>query len=293
MTNNDILRRLRYVFDFNDRRMISLFELAGVTVTREQVSDWLKKVEDDAHVPCGDSTLAAFLNGLITHKRGKKDGPLPVPEVELTNNIILRKLKIALNLRESDTLELMSLAGMPMGKPELTALFRNASHKHYRVCQDQILRNFLRGLQMKLRPSDSTTQILSISAEMTWDLRHRVLWPNQSIEFVQLPEDVAGEHWGLLVEGRLVSVVSLFFEENKARFRKFATEPTEQGKGYGSQLLSHLFDEASQRGAHEIGCRARVDTASFYDRFGLRSTGEKSSLAGVQYVYMKASLLSS
>lgn len=290
MTNNDILRRLRYAFDFNDRRMIALFGLAGVTVTREQVSDWMKKIEDPAHVPCDDECLAGFLNGLIVHERGAKEGGPPPIETVLSNNIILRKLKIAMNLREDDTLELMALAGMPLSKPELTALFRKPGHKHFRICQDQILRNFLRGLQMKLRPSEPDELISEISADKTWDLRHRVLWPDKPLAYVQLPDDERGHHYGLWLEGRLVSVVSLFVDQGVARFRKFATEPTEQGKGFGSKLLSHLMGEARSLGAREIGCRARVSSAEFYERFGLRPTADTSEDSGVQYVYMKGPL---
>ncbi len=151
MTNNDILRRIRFVFDFNDSKMIALFSLADHQVTRAQVSDWLKKDDDPAYQECSDIQLAIFLNGLIIDKRGKKEGPQPEPEQRLTNNIIFKKLKIALNLKNDDILELMSLAGLHISKHELSALFRKSGHKHYRVCKDQILRNFLKGVQLKYR----------------------------------------------------------------------------------------------------------------------------------------------
>jgi uncharacterized protein YehS (DUF1456 family) len=149
---NDVLRQVRYAFDFDDDTMIAIFAAAGVEVTRAQVSDWLKRDEDPAFRRCTDQQLASFLNGLINHRRGKKDGPQPVPERRLTNNLILRKLRIALDFKEEDMLHVMELAGMPISKPELSALFRKADHKHYRACQDQLLRNFLRGVQLKFRP---------------------------------------------------------------------------------------------------------------------------------------------
>ena len=102
MTNNDILRRLRYTFDFDDSKMITLFGLANLEVTRGQISDWLKKEDDSAYKNCTDSQMAIFLNGLIIDKRGKKEGPQPKPEKRLTNNIIFRKLKIALDLKADD-----------------------------------------------------------------------------------------------------------------------------------------------------------------------------------------------
>ncbi|MBW1678626.1 MAG: DUF1456 family protein [Deltaproteobacteria bacterium] len=151
MTNNDILRRLRYTFDFDDSKMIVLFGLANLEVTRGQVSDWLKKEDDPAYQNCTDTKLAIFLNGLINDKRGKKEGPQPEPEKRLTNNIIFRKLKIALDLKSDDVLDIMDLANLRISKHELSAFFRKPDHKHYRNCKDQILRNFLKGVQLKYR----------------------------------------------------------------------------------------------------------------------------------------------
>ena len=153
MTNNDILRRIRYIFDYNDTTMITIFELAELKVSREQISDWLKKDDDPAYKALSDTQLAIFLNGLINQKRGKKDGPQPAPEKTLNNNIIFRKLKIALNLKEEDTLAILELANLRISKHELSAFFRRADHKHYRACKDQVLRNFLKGLQLKYRPT--------------------------------------------------------------------------------------------------------------------------------------------
>lgn len=153
MTKNDVLRKVRYTFDFSDSKMIALFALGGIEVSREQVSDWLKKDEDPAFKPCPDRVLAAFLNGLITDRREKKEGAEPELEKALSNNQILRKLRIALDLKEPDMLALMNDAEMPLSKPELSALFRSPGHKNYRECKDQFLRNFLRGLQLKYRPS--------------------------------------------------------------------------------------------------------------------------------------------
>jgi len=151
VTNNDILRRIRYIFDFNDSKMIALFGLADYLVTRGQISDWLKKEDDPAYQKCSDTQLTIFLTGLINDKRGKKEGPQPEPEKRVTNNIIFMKLKIALNLKAEDVLEIMKLADLRISKPELSAFFRRPDHKHYRDCNDQILRNFLKGMQLKYR----------------------------------------------------------------------------------------------------------------------------------------------
>jgi uncharacterized protein YehS (DUF1456 family) len=153
VTNNDILRRIRYIFDFSESKMTAIFGLADYRVTREQISNWLKKEDDPAYQKCNDTQLAIFLNGLIIDKRGKKEGSQPEVEAHLTNNIIFMKIKIALNLKAEDILEIMDLANLRLSKHELSALFRRPGHKHYRECKDQILRNFLKGMQLKQRPN--------------------------------------------------------------------------------------------------------------------------------------------
>jgi len=157
VTNNDVLRRVRFIFDFSDAKMMALFSLADRPVTREQISDWLKKDDDPAYQECSDPQLAIFLNGLINDKRGKNNGPQPEPEQHLNNNIIFRKLKIALNLQADEILEIMALADVQISKHELSAFFRRPGHKHYRVCNDQIFRNFLKGVQLKYRTDISET----------------------------------------------------------------------------------------------------------------------------------------
>ena len=151
MTNNDILRRIRYIFDINDKKMIDIFGEAEHKVTREQISSWLKKDDDPDYKSCNDTDLAIFLNGFINDKRGKREGAQPAPEQKLSNNIIFMKLKIALNLQAEGVLELLKSADMEISKHELSAFFRKPGHKHYRKCKDQILRNFLGGLQLKYR----------------------------------------------------------------------------------------------------------------------------------------------
>lgn len=152
MKNNDILRSLRYTFDLNDTAMIEIFGLGDLSVTRAEVSDWLKREEDPEYKPINDFKLASFLNGFINFKRGKQEGKQIVPEKQLTNNVILRKMKIALDLKDDDMLEILSKAGRHLSKHELSAFFRKPSQSQYRPCLDQVLRNFLQGLQKKYRP---------------------------------------------------------------------------------------------------------------------------------------------
>lgn len=154
MYNNDIIRRIRYTFDFSDSQMIKIFSHAGYKTTREEVSGWLKKDGDLDRVDIYDENLAFFLNGLIIEKRGKKDGEQPKSEKRLNNNLVFRKLKIALNLKDDDILEILELAGKKISKHELSAFFRKPTHEKFRNCHDQILRNFIHGLQLKYRPQE-------------------------------------------------------------------------------------------------------------------------------------------
>ncbi len=151
MTNNDILRRIRYTFDYNDAKMIALFKLTHCDVSRSNLSDWLKREDDPLLIEITDKELATFLNGLIIEKRGKREGPLPEAEDPLTNNMILKKLKIALDLKSDDILEMLASIDKKISKHELSAFFRNPDHKSYRDFLDQYLRHFLNAMQAKYK----------------------------------------------------------------------------------------------------------------------------------------------
>jgi len=149
MTNNDVFRRVRYLFDFSDSRMMDIFKLADMDVQRSEVCDWLKQEEDEAFVELSDKELAIFLNGLIIDKRGKREGPTPEPEDPLTNNMIFRKMKIALKLRTEEIVDLFALIDKKISKHELSAFFRHPDNKSFEPCMDQYLRNFFNALQAK------------------------------------------------------------------------------------------------------------------------------------------------
>ncbi len=151
MNNNDILRRLRYTFDFSDEDMMALYGLAAREVTRELVVNWLKREADPGFQEASDLDLSTFLNGWIIKNRGKREGP-PVPhEKELNNNVILRKIKIALMFKDDDMMDVFDRTNSNLSKHELSAFFRKPGQRQYRDLQDQFLRNFLQGLQQKIR----------------------------------------------------------------------------------------------------------------------------------------------
>ncbi|PCJ81250.1 MAG: hypothetical protein COA49_05935 [Bacteroidetes bacterium] len=149
MTNNDVLRRVRYILKFDDLKMIEIFKLTDYDVDVAQLHLWLRKEEDPLLVDLSDKELAIFLNGMIIDSRGKREGPQPEPEEHLSNNLILRKLKIAFNLTSDDILDMFDSIDKHLGKHELSAFFRSPNHRSYRLCMDQYLRNFMNALQLR------------------------------------------------------------------------------------------------------------------------------------------------
>lgn len=163
MNKNDILRRVRYILDLSDKKMIQLFASVDHAVSIEQLHAWFRDEENPNFKRIKDRELSLFLNSLIDDRRGKKEGASPQIEKKLTNNNIFMKLKIALDLKAEDVLEVLELAGLTISKHELSALFRKPGHKHYRECKDQIMRNFLMGLQLKFRPKEDADEGFSWS----------------------------------------------------------------------------------------------------------------------------------
>lgn len=158
MTNNDILRRLRYALTISNDQMVEMFAKGNLTVDHAQLHSWLLKEaaegeeQDPGFVPCPDAALSQFLDGFIVVRRGvREDAPPQVIPNRINNNLILRKLRIGLDYKEEDMLGTLKLANFNLSKSELSALFRAKDHKHYQDCGDQILRNFLIGLTAKYR----------------------------------------------------------------------------------------------------------------------------------------------
>ncbi len=163
MTNNDILRRLRYILNIKDTKIKKILSLVNYHVPLPRIVSWLKKEDHEDFTECSDKDLTAFLDGLIIEKRGKKEdanssktqAPAQTP-IRLNNNLVFLKLKIAFNLKSDDVLELLSMANYKISSSELSAFFRKKTHRHYRECKDQIMRKFLKGLQLKYTTTESS-----------------------------------------------------------------------------------------------------------------------------------------
>ena len=129
--------------------------------------------------------------------------------------------------------------------------------------------------------------IKNIQASETWDLRHRVMAPNRPFDSIKLPKDEEGLHFGLFEEEKLISVISLFIENDTAQFRKFATEISEQNKGYGSILLAHIIEESNKNNIKNLWCNARITALGFYEKFGFKAISETWMGNEIEYVKME------
>lgn len=154
MINNDVLRSIRYMLDLSDNRVLELIALPdpAFSIDKTALQGFLKKEGEDDFVECNDAVLAHFLDGLVQDRRGKDDSLPPRPvEKRVNNNVVLKKLRVAFELKDVDMHQVFAEAGFPISKPELSALFRQPGHKNFRLCGDQLLRNFLKGLTLRVR----------------------------------------------------------------------------------------------------------------------------------------------
>ncbi|MGO8692223.1 MAG: DUF1456 family protein [Rectinemataceae bacterium] len=155
MNNNDVLRRLRYALNITDLKVGELFKLAGYEIEKTELESIFKKEDEAGYVECDDSLVDKFLEALVISRRGPRDDEAAAGRsrvrTRLSNNEILKRLRIALELKDDDIIGILRLAGVGVSKAELSALFRRPGHPNYRPCGDQFLRNFLAGLTAKYR----------------------------------------------------------------------------------------------------------------------------------------------
>lgn len=166
MDNNCILIKLKHALDISNTDMAEIFRLGGVELSNEEVQKMLieskesQSDEDDGHdeteenTKCKNSELESFLNGFIIFKRGEKESKPGQPEIPALsingnkniNNIMLKKLKIALSLSSQDMLDIFEQTKDTLTKADLSDIFRKEGHKHYKKCDDIHAMNFLEGL---------------------------------------------------------------------------------------------------------------------------------------------------
>ena len=150
MTNNDTLRRLRYALNINDEQTAKTITLGGRKTTIDEVLNWLKREDESGYSELTSPLLCRFLDGLIISKRGPHpSGKMPEPLEFLSNNEILKKLRIALELQADDMVAIFKRVDFTVTKAELGAFFRRPEHRNYRKCPEQVLKKFIKGLSTK------------------------------------------------------------------------------------------------------------------------------------------------
>ena len=150
MIHNDVLRSVRYILNVRDEVLVDIVRLGGGHITMEQASAFLRQETEPGYQLCSDLVMGQFLDGLIVYRRGPSDAKRP-PDPVVSNNVVLKKLRVAFELREDDLIAMMGAAGFNVSRPELSALFRAPGHLNYRPCGDQFLRNFLKSLAARER----------------------------------------------------------------------------------------------------------------------------------------------
>jgi uncharacterized protein YehS (DUF1456 family) len=151
MINNDVIRSVRYMLNISEFKLVEIVMLGGGEVTQAEMNAYIKKEEEPGFVECGQNVMSRFLNGLIYFKRGKDETRPPLAPELPTNNVVLKKLRVAFELKDEDIIAMLDSDGFKVSKTELSALFRKEGHQNYRPCGDQFLRSFLKGLTAKLR----------------------------------------------------------------------------------------------------------------------------------------------
>ena len=154
MDNNTILRAVRFALRLEDQDVARVFRLGGARLNVDDVLPRMGRSDEPGAIYCEDDLLEAFLDGLIVERRGPPPaGGSPRVRQPLTNNEVLKKLRIALEMRETDVMDAVRKGGSALSAGEVRALFRAPAHRHHRPCGDQLLRCFLRGVTLQLRPS--------------------------------------------------------------------------------------------------------------------------------------------
>jgi len=146
MKINDILFKIKTALSLSDEDMIKAYKLADYNMSTDRLNSILKRHQDKDYAQATYEELGVFLDGLIALKRGEKPNKPQNEEVALDNNLIMKKLRVALELKEPELLIVFGLSDIEITKRQIGSLFRRNGHKNFKVCSDELLIGFLDGL---------------------------------------------------------------------------------------------------------------------------------------------------
>jgi len=146
INTNEILYRIQKALNLSIEEMIEAYKLETYDMEASHLQSILKRRQDKDFMLCSYEELGVFLDGLITLKRGPSPKKNSDEAIELTNNLILKKLRIALELKEAETEIIFGLADVELSKQHMASLFRKEDHKNFKMCPDELLMAFLDGL---------------------------------------------------------------------------------------------------------------------------------------------------
>ena len=146
ISTNEILYRIQKSLKLSMEEMLEAYKLEGYKMDGVHLDALLKRRQEKDFQLCSYEELGVFLDGLVTLKRGASPKKDDAEVVELTNNLILKKLRIALKLKEAETEIIFGLAEIELTKQQLASLFRKESHKNFKPCSAELLMSFLEGL---------------------------------------------------------------------------------------------------------------------------------------------------
>ena len=147
ISTNEILYRIQKALKLSLEEMLQAYKLEDYDMDAKHLDSLLKRRQQKGFMLCSYEELGVFLDGLVTLRRGASTTKNNDDEaVELTNNLILKKLRIALELKEAETEIIFGLADITLSKQQLKSLFRKEGHKNFKPCSDALLMSFLEGL---------------------------------------------------------------------------------------------------------------------------------------------------
>ncbi|MDO6692969.1 DUF1456 family protein [Aliiglaciecola sp. 3_MG-2023] len=199
MNHNDILRRLRFALSLDDPATIAIFKLANYEMEKDYLSMLMKKEEEPGFMLCRDKILSLFLDGLIIQKRGKQEGVEPVVlkgSQRLSNNDILRKIRIAMSYRDEDMLTVLKLANFRLSKGELSAMFRKPDHRNYKESGDQVVRYLLKGMTVKYRPDAAKTSTTPVAKKDKYKKANTIRQKESAKDNAKSPSVENNSVWG-------------------------------------------------------------------------------------------------